>query len=787
MTISRTFPIISFRNLTVAGLIAVALLFPISTLAQRVTGRVVEQSGEAVAYANVVVLSERDSVFLGGATTGEDGVFTLDSLHSGNILKTSCVGFQTCYQTYKDENSISVVLEKESYALNEVVVKSKMPQTVLKPGGMVTHVAGTVLEKVVDIEQLLDRIPTVTARNGAVSVIGRGTPLIYINGRKMQNQMELERLRPDQIKTVEVVHSPGARYGQSVSSIIRITTKKPVGEGWGMETRTGAGINGYKQVGASETLQLSYRKGKLDMYGMFSAMTKKIPDDKFIRRTTYVQDTWEQTNDIRQDYSNANLSPHLSATYLVNDSNSVGASVNYNRLARLKSDGTFITNTMCNGITTDVTSSRYGTDGDGNNVSANIYYVGKLGKLGVDFNADYGWGESRVGMNTVEQSLLLDQDTQASEVNTEQKVRTRLFASKLMLSLPLFSGELSFGGEFSTSRRKATYNVLPTDVVDDDNSKTKENMLCGFLEYTRTFGRLNLQAGLRYEYVNFKYYVDGEYVAEQSRNYGNWFPFASLSWPVGKTMMQLAYSFNINRPSYQSLRSNLQYDNRYTYETGNPFLVSSISRMLNYSFAWKWLYANILYSHNSDPIGTLSLNYNDNPQISLMRPDNLESYDNIMSYLSLRPVIGIWHPSLGVSFAKQWFKMETHDGKPLRTPVFGINFNNTFDTKWCTISFGMTASTKGHQSNSYAKKGMFTSDLLIYKNLCQRRLQIQLYISDIFATYNGHSETYSGKLSTMYFETYACGSINLSVRYHLNLANRNYKGKGAGQAQKSRM
>ena len=59
---------------------------------------------------------------------------------------------------------------------------------------------------------LFDKIPNVSAKDGAVKVFGRGTPVVYINGRKVRDNAELDQLASDNIKSVEVINNPGARY-----------------------------------------------------------------------------------------------------------------------------------------------------------------------------------------------------------------------------------------------------------------------------------------------------------------------------------------------------------------------------------------------------------------------------------------------------------------------------------------------------------------------------------------------------------------------------------------------
>ena len=77
----------------------------------------------------------------------------------------------------------------------------------------------------------------------------------------MQDQMELQRLQPTDIKNIEVISNPGARYDVSVKSVIRITTKKPQGEGFSFDNSTSFVINEDKRMSYYESFQGNYRKG----------------------------------------------------------------------------------------------------------------------------------------------------------------------------------------------------------------------------------------------------------------------------------------------------------------------------------------------------------------------------------------------------------------------------------------------------------------------------------------------------------------------------------------------
>ena len=89
-----------------------------------------------------------------------------------------------------------IQLTTDAQMLGEVVVKADLPKTRVKGDAMVTTVTGSVLEKAGTGNDLLDKIPGLSANNGSVNVFGSGKAEIYINGRKMRNSSELDNFRP---------------------------------------------------------------------------------------------------------------------------------------------------------------------------------------------------------------------------------------------------------------------------------------------------------------------------------------------------------------------------------------------------------------------------------------------------------------------------------------------------------------------------------------------------------------------------------------------------------------
>ena len=756
-------------------------------MAQDIKGKIVDEKGEPLAFANVVLLNRQDSAFVKGVVSGEDGHFAIDSACNNGIIKVTSVGYKTAWKDCTGENAGVIKMVANSKVLGEVVVKSSLPKTILKNGGMTTTVAGSVLEKAGTMEHLLDRIPNVSAQNGNINVFGRGEPIIYINGRQMRDRSELDRLSSDNIKSVEVIANPGARYAASTKAVIRITTKKIRGDGFGFDATTEGSYDEKKNAGGYARLNLYYRRNGLELGAYAYGSKQSSPDEKDLQQMTYLDKTLNQQDRTRWKNRTETFSSRLNASYQFDDNNSLGASISFLRNPKLQTDGKTEGSVLRDEVLTETITYISSEFGQNSNWSSNVYYVGKVGKLGIDFNTDWFWSKGNNKNNIDEHYQEVNSEIQNQLVSSTTSKYNRLIASKMVLSYPLLDGDLSVGGEYSFTNRNTNYAIIPNTLADNVIDRIKEGMASAFVTYNRDFGKLNMEAGLRYENVDFKYYDDGKYMAEQSKTYGEWFPSLSLSMPIGNVQMQLSYAADINRPNYWVLRSGVQYSNHYTYETGNPFLVSEISRNTSYDLAYKWLTFNLTYEHVSDPIYQTVEMYKDNTTIGLMRMINGKSYNYVTSTLNLQPTFGIWHPMLSAMVEKQWFELETRDGRYLNKPVAMFRFNNTFDTKWAMFSVMMTYITKGYEENHYIYKPMFNTDLSIYKSFLKDCLTFQLYVNDVFGTNDSHTIGKYGKLKETIFDEFSTSKISLTVRYKFNTTRSKYKGTGAGDSQKNRM
>ena len=755
-------------------------------MAQNIIGKVMNTKGEPLAFANVVLLNRTDSAFVKGAVSGEDGSFVIDSSCNGGIIKVTSVGYKTICKDCTGENVGIIKMEEDSKMLGEVVAKSSLPKTILKNGGMTTTIVGSVLEKAGTMEHLLDRIPNVSAQNGSIKVFGRGEPVIYINGRQMRDKSELDRLHSDNIKSVEVITNPGARYAASTKAVIRITTKKIQGEGFGFDAKTTGEYDEKKNFGGFSQLNMSYRKNGLELGAYAFGARQYQPDNKDLQQKTYLDKTWNQKSEIRQVGIIEAMNFRLDASYQLDANNSIGANFGFLRNPKQTWNGDMSSLILQNGDLSESSDSHADFFWQKNNLSSNIYYVGKIGKLSIDFNTDWLWSKEYQNDVTKEQYQEVGMNAQSQTAHSLTNKDYHLLASKLVLSYPLLGGDLSLGGEYSNTHRTSKYQVVPTNLVADDDSRITESMTSSFLTYSRDFGNVSMEAGLRYEYIDFNYYEYGKYMPGQSKSYGNWFPSLSFSMPVGKVQMQLSYATDIDRPSYNYLRSGIQYDNRYTYETGNPFLVSETSKNLNYELAYKWLTFDMTYSHTSHTMMSNMETYKDNPAIGLLKPVNGKAYNHVEASVNLCPSFGIWHPSFTASVTKQWLDMDAHDGKISNNPMAVFNFNNTFNTKLAMLTWMMSYTTKGYERNIYLYKPKFCTNVSVYKSFLKDRLSFDLFIYDLFG-HISHMSAHYGKMKDLIVDGLSTSKVSLTVRYKFNTARSKYKGTGAGESQKNRM
>ncbi len=755
-------------------------LVVIASTAQSISGRVIDEQSQPMPFANVVLVNRADSAFIAGAITKDDGTFSISTDKQDGLLKVTSVGYTTKFLDARQGSVGDIQMQPDTQTLGEVVVKGSRPLVKMKDDALVTTVEGSYLSKTGTAGDVLGKIPGVISNHGGVEVLGRGTPLIYINGRQMRNQSELDQLSSDQIKDVEVVMTPGAKYDATVKAVIRIKTIRPVGEGFSFNSRTVAGVNHY--VYGLEELNLNYRTGGLDIFGMAEYENRRSRQTNDSRQDTYLQSHYQQNSLMHYYNKNQMLAGKLGFNYMLNEKHSIG--MTYTVTSRPNSQTSdYFTTMLIDKQTDDQITGRGKVDGDDLQHIISGYYAGQTGKWSLDANADVLLQKQNSDNLTFEDAMQGDDRT----ITTRNDVKNRLYAAKFVAGHPLWKGNLEIGAEGSYVHRTDVFGNVE-HIIDASDTKIEENSTAAFVQLMQRLNKLTLIAGLRYEYLDSRYYEGGVKMGDESRTYSDLFPSLMLMYPLKNVRARLSYSRNINRPAFSQLSGNVKYINRYTYESGNPYLKPSYRDNLSLALNYKWLTGMIDYARVHDYIITSYSSYKDDPTIALLRKDNARGYDNLSLMVSVAPTFGKYHPQLMVATQMQNLEVQYRgETKKMNSPMTIIRFNNAvnlpFDS-WLNADFSWRSA--GDAENIHLAQS-WQFDISLYKAFWNDRLTVKLACTDLFGSIRQKATIYSDIREIYLDKRLDTRNLELTVRYNFNPAKSKYRGQGAGNDVKSRL
>ncbi|OYP55282.1 TonB-dependent receptor domain-containing protein [Segatella bryantii] len=745
----------------------------------RYKGSIIDETGQPVAYANVYLLHPSDSTLISGGVSNEAGLFVIPCETNPVLARISFVGYKTVYKLCRNTELGTIRIQPETQTLKGVTVKGERPLFRMNDDAFVTLVEGSFLSKIGTGNDVLAHVPGVIRNGNSIEVIGRGTPLIYINGRQMRNQNELDQLSSDQIKDVEVVMMPGAKYDATVKAVIRIKTIRPVGEGFSFNSRTVAGVNHY--VYGLEELNLNYRTGGLDIFGMAEYENRR---EKY--RNSTVQDTWldshyEQQSAIGYHTKYKPLEGKVGFNYMLGDNSSLGVTYTVSSQNTHECNEGETTLSMESALV-ERTVSEGSEDVDGTRHLVNAYYSGNLGKWNMDANADMLLQRLNTHAVTSEQASTDGH----RDVTTDNGVRNRLYAVKVVAAHPLWKGEVELGTEGSYIRRTDVFNNVE-GIISAGDTKIEENSTAAFVQLTQRLNKLTLMAGLRYEYLDSRYYESGVKMGDESRTYSDLFPSLMLMYPLKNVRARLSYSRNINRPAFDQLSGNVVYINRYTYESGNPYLKPSYRDNLSLALNYKWLTGMIDYARVHDYIITSYSSYQDDPTIALLRKDNVSGFDNLSLMVSAAPTFGKYHPQLMVATQMQNLEVQYRgETKKMNSPMAIVRFNNAvnlpFDS-WLNADFSWRSAGDA-ENMRLASSWQF--DISLYKAFWNDRLSVKLACTDLFSSIRQNVTIYNDVRQMYLHKHLDTRNLELTVRYNFNPAKSKYRGQGAGNDVKSR-
>ena len=759
-----------------------ALLAVLAATADTFTGCVVDETQAPAPFANVVLLSANDSAFVAGTTTGADGRFTLTGHAARPIIKITYLGYKTQVLEAAGCDLGTIALEPDATMLGEVVVKGQRPAFKLTTEGLKTEVENTLLSKVGTAKAVLENLPGVQRKKDGIEVFGKGTPLIYINGRKLQNQTELDQISSEDIQSVELITSPGAKYDATVGSVILIKTKRPQGEGFSFNTQ--ASYYAAERPDLDLGTNWNYRHKGLDVFGSVWYNDGRSKQDDDVILDVKADTLWhmDELMDIKSHYNS--LYTSIGTNYIFNDNHSAGFRYDTKAYFLDRTSGTFTADVIANGQFYDhLDNSLYESTKHNMPHTLNAYYNGKVGKTSIDFNTDYVFFKNRETHYNDEVS----QEQQSRTVTSNSVVRNQLCATKLVLTWNLWGGSLEVGTEFDHTRRNDEYINLE-QIVPTSFTEQRENNYILFAEYARPLPFGQMKVGLRNENVTTNYYNQGVRIAEQSRSYHHLFPSVGFMAAVGPVQLIANYAAKIKRPYYHELSSSVTYANRFTWQSGNPMLKPSIRHEASLMAMYRWVTLMLNYKHTDDQIVNVGREVPGSESITWLYRENVDNEDAVMLMVTLSPRFGLYQPSLTMGMMKEWIQIPSPAGviSPER-PIWIAQFNNNFRlTPTLTASADFSFTSKGDQENISLTKARYRLDLSVTKSFLGDHLSVMVKGHNLLNSQDQVRLNY-GARTLWQNSRNDSREVEFTVRYKFNAAQSKYKGTGAGSSEKERL
>ena len=583
--------------------------------AGRLTGTVADgATGQPVAYASVALLSPAGTPVNGGAADGS-GQFVLPGVPPGTYtLRVSALGFQDFVRPSVvvpeggdviDLGPLKLVAAAQK--LGEVVVTAPPPLVEEKVDRTVYHAENDQTTRGGDATDVLRRVPLLSVDlEGTVSVRGNQNIKVLINGKPSTitaNSVAdgLRQLPADQIKTVEVITSPSAKYdAEGSGGVINIITKTNTLRGGQLSLDGSGGTR-------SGTLNLNggYRTGKMGFaLGGFGRAGYNTPgrfenEQLTTNPATGLQTRTTQTADTRQNQLFGRYT--LGWDYDLDPRNSLAASVTYGTRNATTYQDALATRTTALPLGPATTSARnVKTTDDSGTIDASLTYTRtyvvpqrELSALALLSRNDrtYAFGNDTYAASDAAIIGPSGNDNQSAnqELTTQLDYQTPTGKNQLL--------ELGAKNIRRTVRSDYTYYGQLANAQADNTFDYRQNVAAAYLVYTVALPQgFTLKPGVRYEYTTIG--ADfGTGARPDIPAYGVLAPSVSVLRKLASgNVLKLAYNRRLQRPSLQFLNPNLQAANPLLQTQGNPELrpeytnnyelgYSTLLRQINLNFS----------------------------------------------------------------------------------------------------------------------------------------------------------------------------------------------------------
>ena len=559
----------------------------------------------SVEFANIALIDPVTNKPVDGAMCDEKGKFSLNKLAAGHYtLAISFLGYETktikglVITDKKTEVDLgTVMIGQSAKVLKEVVVEGQKTLIEEKVDRTVYNAENDMTTKGGDATDVLKRVPMLSVdMDGNVSLRGSQNIKVLINNKPSTITASsvadaLKQIPADQIKTVEVITSPSAKYdAEGSAGIINIITKKNTMQGFSLNVD---GSSGYR--GSNLSLNGGYRKGKMGFsLGGFGRAGYNI-NGTFQNNQTTIRDTIRTLNLQNASTRSTNLGGNytLGWDYDINKNNNLTASVrfggrdNYAYQNLLRTQSFTYINDILSGSANNTRNVK--TTDLSNTLDMHLTYTRTFAKPQREFSLMALYSRNN-RTNDFGSSLLNAQEIDSLRTKNINTSYNQEMAVQADYQTPIGTTQLlEFGGKNTMRTVSSNYNyfiAIGTDGAYNPNLNPQQasnvfnynqNIAAGYFSYTLGLpAGYSFKAGSRYEYTTIDARFKNVTTAEGGTNipaYGVLVPSVNFSKKLKNgNVLKVAYNRRIQRPSIQFLNPNQQFSNQLSVSQGNTQL-----------------------------------------------------------------------------------------------------------------------------------------------------------------------------------------------------------------------
>jgi len=587
----------------------------------RISGVVIDSaSSKPVEYATIALFDQKTKKIIDGTTTGSKGDFLLKSLPEGDFkLVISFLGYKntefanvSIARGKKEQVLGNIKLASDAQLLNEVTVTGQKALIEDKIDRLVYNAERDISNAGGDASDVLRKVPMLSVDlDGNVSMRGSQNIKVLINGKPstvVANSIAdaLKMIPSDQIKSVEVITSPSAKYdAEGSAGIINIITKKNNLQGLTGSIDASGGnrssnLNGNINL-KTKKLGVSFNGGGRFFYppnGGFTNISRTLPNGQII--------STRQENAGKQNGGFGNISMNID--YELNAYN------NFTFGARSSQRQQNLTNTqqsfnILNGAQVPSFGNLIDTKNLGRNIDLNFDYTRKFAKADKELSVLVLYSRNK-GDNTytrdqyrgLEQSSFFYRERNPNLSTTQEKTVQIDYQDPLSKHAQVEMGVKAVLRSIeSDARFFADTTGRGTNFISNPNRTNifnyDQNVYSGYLSFLfQTTNKWGFKPGLRYEYTQLDATFREGAPRANLTNFGTFAPSLTISKSLksGKTM-RMSYNRRIQRPSIRFLNPNVAQSDPFNISFGNPNLTTEFTNNfeLNFSTFFKTTTINV--------------------------------------------------------------------------------------------------------------------------------------------------------------------------------------------------